>query len=101
MRALGLASMLSWIYYDAAGAYSFAKNQDPSLTVKDIVDRFTVKYPGLMTYDANSVETTGTTANLSFAYDKANTATTKTAATASEWWWTVDGSGKFHFHPKT
>lgn len=100
IRAVGIASMLSWIYYDAAGAYTFSKNQDPSVTIKDIVDRFSIKYPNLISYDASSVETSGSTANLSFAYDKSLDAIKKAAQT-TQWWWTVDGSGKLQFHPRT
>lgn len=100
VRAIGIASMLSWIYYDAAGSYAFSKNQDPSLTIKDIVDRFSIKYPNLITYTGSTVETSGTTANLSFSYDKAGDAVKKAVAT-TQWWWTVDGSGKLQFHPRT
>ncbi len=100
IRAVGLASMLSWIYYDAAGAYSFSKNTDASNIMKDIIDRFAVKYPGLITYDGSSVETSGITANLSFAYTKALDAL-RNAAQTTQFFWTIDGTGKLQFHPRT
>jgi len=101
MRALGLASMLSWIYYDSAGTYEFSKNQEPTATITDAIDRFSIKYPGLITYTGSTAELTGTVANLSFSYDKASDAIKKATATASQWWWTIDGTGTLQFHPKT
>lgn len=53
LRAIGFASMLSWAYYDNAGSYTtFTKNQDPKLTMQDIIDRFTLLYPGLISYSS-------------------------------------------------
>lgn len=51
MRALGLASMLSWVYYDNAGNNIFTKNQEPAETIKNIIDTFRLKYPGYTTQD--------------------------------------------------
>lgn len=93
--------MLSWNYYQSGANYIFSKNQDPSATIREIVDSFSVNFPGLITYDANSVENTGITSNLSFSYNKQNEAVTNTAKTATSWFWTIDGLGKLQFHPKT
>lgn len=101
IRAVGLASMLSWIYYDqSGGSYAFSKNQEVALTLKDIIDRFATKYPGLITYTGTSVETAGLTANLAFSYDKALDAVKKTTET-TQFWWTIDGAGVLQFHPRT
>lgn len=101
VRAVGLASMLSWIYYDqSGGSYAFSKNQEVALTLKDIIDRFATKYPGLITYTGTSVETAGLTANLAFSYDKALDAVKKTTET-TQFWWTIDGAGVLQFHPRT
>lgn len=101
VRAVGLASMLSWIYYDqSGGSYAFSKNQEVALTLKDIIDRFATKYPGLITYTGTSVETAGLTANLAFSYDKALEAVKKTTET-TQFWWTIDGAGVLQFHPRT
>ena len=71
VRAIGLGSMLSWDYYDAAGSYSFSKSLDSSAILMDIVDRFSVKYPGLVSYtNGVTVETSGAVANITFLYDK-------------------------------
>lgn len=38
--------------------------------------------------------------NLSFSYEKCLDAVKKTAA-LTNYWWTVDGTGKLHFKPKS
>ena len=57
IRALGLASMMTWIFY-YSGAYSFSKSYEPSIIMKDMVDYFSTQYPGIISYDANSMEAT-------------------------------------------
>jgi hypothetical protein len=102
MRILGLASLLSQVYYDqAGGSLAFSKNQDPSATMRDIADRFALKFPGLISYDAQSIENTGTTANLSFSSSKASDAVKAAAENNDGWWWSVGPTGTLHFHPKT
>jgi hypothetical protein len=93
--------MLSWILYDSSGSYSFSKNQDPSATIKDVIDRFLIKYPGLISYTGSTAETSGTTANISFAYNKAIDAIKRATDTIPTWWWSIDGEAKLQLHPKT
>lgn len=57
MTALGLASLLSLVYFYQSG-YTFTKNQEVSLTIEDAIDSFSVDYPSLITYDASSIEST-------------------------------------------
>lgn len=99
MRALGLASLLSYVYYASPG-YSFSKNQDANATVKDIVDSFSVDYPGLISYTGTSTEDVGANSNISFDYDKCLDALTKTVGTSS-YWWSIYADGTMQFHPKT
>lgn len=100
VRAIGLGSMLSWDYYDAAGSYSFSKSLDSSAILMDIVDRFSVKYPGLVSYtNGVTVETSGAVANITFLYDKHLAAINK-AAVNTEYFWTIDGSGRLQYHPR-
>lgn len=96
---LGLATMLTQNYfYD--GSYSFSKNQEASETIKDIIDSFSTIYPWILSYDANSIENTGVTANFTFEYSKHNDAIKKVRDIANNWWY-VDETGKVHYHPKT
>jgi len=69
VRALGIASMLTWLYFNQSG-YTFTKNQEIALTVKNVVDYFTTVYAGLISYTGTSIENTGITANFSFDYTK-------------------------------
>lgn len=92
--------MLSWGYYTSGGAYSFSKSQDPSVTLKEIVDNFSAQYPGIITYTGTSVETVGTSANTTFAYKKRDEAILNVAG-LSTYFWTIDGRGVLQFHPKT
>ena len=47
---------MNWLYYTSGGGYAFSKNQAQDVTMKDIVDVFTAKYPGLISYTGASVE---------------------------------------------
>lgn len=99
MRALGLATMLTWFYYNEAASYSFSKNQELSETIKDIVDAFSVEYPAVITYDSESVENTDITGNQAFDYTYLMDAVNKVKASAT-YWWHVDNSGKMLYKPK-
>jgi len=69
--------------------------------MKDIIDIFSAQYPGIINYTpGTSVEVTGSTANIAFAYDKCLDALKKVADTL-QWYWTIDGSGVLQFHPNT
>ena len=100
MTAIGLASMLSWLYYTTGWTtYTFNKNQAQHLTMKDIIDVFTVKYPALITYNWTSVENSVASWNLAFDYDKMIDAI-KTTTETTTYWWSVDRNGLLQFHPK-
>lgn len=99
IRALGLASMMTWIFY-YSGAYSFSKSYEPSIIMKDMVDYFSTQYPGIISYDANSMEATWLASYITFEYAKCFESANKIQAT-TPFWWHVDASGKFHFHPST
>lgn len=55
---------------------------------------------GLITYTSTSIETSGVTVNQDFSYNKALESIKKTAS-ATEYWWTIDGNGVLQFHPRT
>lgn len=102
VRAVGIASMLTYLLYDQTWpSYVFNKNQDASLIAKDIIDRLSLKYPALITYDGTSVETSGVTANLAFNYDKQFDALKKVTDAVPNFWWSIDGTWKLQFHPRT
>lgn len=98
VTVLGLATMLSNIYYYESG-YTFSKNQEASETIKDIIDSFSYTYPWIITYNT-SIESTGINSNISFDYTKCLDAINK-AREVSSYWWTVDESWVFQYHPKT
>ena len=50
-RAVGIASVLSWLFYKSASNYSFSKTDDPANIAKEIADTVSAQYPGLITYD--------------------------------------------------
>ncbi len=99
IRALGLASMMTWIFY-YSGAYTFSKSYEASIIMKDMVDYFATQYPGIISYDANSIENTGLVSYITFEYAKCFESANKIQST-TPFWWHVDSSGKFHFHPST
>lgn len=99
-RVVGVASVLSWLFYKSGASYAFTKLDDPANVVKSAVDVVSALYPGLVTYDAGSVLSYGSNVNLSFSYRKCLDAVKDTAALTS-WWWTVDGTGKLHFKPRS
>lgn len=99
VRAIGLATMLTWITY-YSGSYVFSKNLEVSAIIKDIVDYFTTIYPSLITYTGTSVESTGITANFSFDYTKSLDAIKRVAGVAT-YTLHVDHTGKVQYHPKT
>ena len=99
-RLIGVASMLSWLYYTSGASYSFGKNQAQHLTMKDVIDVFSVKYPGILSYTGTSVEIPGGTGNVEFNYTKCLDALKKVVDTL-QWYWTIDGSGVLQFHPLT
>jgi hypothetical protein len=61
--------MLTWIHFNQSG-YTFTKNQEIALTIKNVVDYFSSVYPSLISYTGTSIENTGITANFSFDYTK-------------------------------
>lgn len=99
ITAMGLAVVLWNTLFDETGNYVITKNQEVSLTIKNIIDSVSIKYPWMITYTWTSIETTGITANLLFAYNKSIDAIT-TAAGVTEFSWYVDQDGVFQFHPK-
>lgn len=62
------------------------------MIAKDIIDRLSLKYPALITYDGTSVETSGVTANLAFNYDKQFDALKKVTDAVPNFWWSIDGT---------
>ena len=101
MTALGLASMLTWFYYTSGGLYTFNKNQAQDATIRDIIDVFSVKYPGLLSYTAGtSVEVSAGTSNVAFNYTKLFDALKNVTGT-TDWYWTIDRNGVLQFHPLT
>lgn len=99
MRCIGLASIMSWLYYTSGGTYEFSKNQAQDLTMEDIIDVFAVKYPGLISYTGSSVEASVGTGDIAFSYDKMLEAL-KIVADTTTYYWFVDRSGLLQFHPK-
>ena len=53
-----------------------------------------------MSYDAASVQDYGSSVGVSYEYEKSLDAIKKTAA-LTDYWWTIDGTGKLHFKPKS
>lgn len=96
VRVIGLASMLTWFYFYQSASYSFTKNQALSTTIKDIIDYFSTKYPGLLSYTVPSIDSYWT-ANVSFAYDKCFDALKK-CVDITGYWWRIGGDGVLHFH---
>ena len=99
IRVLGIASALSLFYY-YSGAYAFNASASQDTTMKAIIDYFSTKYPGLLSYSGTSVEA-GSSVNLAFSYDKCLDALKKTADTSPEWWWSIDNTGVLQYHPIT
>lgn len=100
VRAVGLASMLTWVYFQYSASYSFSRNQAAHLTMKEVADYFDTIYPGLLTYtDGVSIETAGGTSNVAFDYTKCLDALQQISETAARYWWAIDGTGLLHFHP--
>lgn len=100
LRAVGVASVFSWLFYKSGANYSFSKTDDPANIVKEITDTVMVQYPGLVTYDTGSVINYGSSLTVSYAYEKCIDSMKKTVA-LTDYFWTVDGTGKLHFKPKS
>lgn len=99
VRAVGLSSMLTWLYFNQSG-YTFTKNQEIALTIKNVVDYFTTVYPGLITYTGTSIENTWVTSNTSFEYTKCLDAIKKVISGATYDFY-VWSDGILEYHPKT
>jgi hypothetical protein len=99
-RIVGVASVLSWLFYKSWASYSFSKTDDPANIAKEIIGTLQTQYPWLLNYDALSVMNYGTNVTVSFAYEKCLDSLKKTTD-LTDYWWTVDGTGKFHFKPKS
>lgn len=99
VRAIGLATMLTWkMYY--SGSFTFSKNMEVSLIIKDIVDNFSTVYPSILSYTGTSIEATGITANFTFDYTKSLEAIRKVSGVATNTFY-VDENGVVQYHPKT
>lgn len=94
---LGIASVLSMFYY-YSGSYAFSASASQDTTMKAIIDYFSTKYPGILSYTGTSVEA-GSSVNIAFSYDKCLDALKKTALTSATWWWSIDNEGVLQYHP--
>ena len=97
---MGVASILSWLLYKSGSDYSFPKTDDPANIVKEIVDAVSTWYPNLVSYDDASVQAYGTAVSVSYARETCLESMKKTVS-LTDYWWTVDGTGKLHFKPKS
>lgn len=99
IRAMGLATLLTWIYF-YSGGYIFTKNQEIATTIENVVDYFNTVYPWLISYTGPSIENTGITSNFSFEYTKCLDAIKRVAEGASYLFY-IGADGVLQYHPKT
>jgi hypothetical protein len=98
VRCVGLASLLSMFYF-YSGGYTFTKSQAGDLTIENIIDYFSTKYPWLLSYTAGSLDT-ATSVSLSFDYTKCLDAIKNVWDAFSTWWWGIGADGVVQFHDK-
>lgn len=98
VRVLGLASVLSMFYFYESG-YAFSKTGTGDAIIEDIIDYFSTKYPGLVTYTGSSLEAVWSV-NVAFDYTKCLDAIKNVTGLFSSSWWTIGPDGVFEFHPK-
>lgn len=99
VRAIGIASLLTWIYFRFWGNYTFTRNQEIANTIKEAIDFFSTLYPWLVSYTGTSIENTWVTANLSFDYTKCLDAI-KRASGWSTYELYIWSDGVAQYHPK-
>lgn len=101
ITALGLGSLMNQINYYSGASYTFAVNQDPSTTIKAIVDYFNTKYTGgWFSYSEGLVETYWSNINIAFDYTKCGDAIKKTVL-PTEWYWIINANWQVQFSPKS
>jgi hypothetical protein len=97
---LWLWTLLNYLLYKDLGNYSFTKNQDPSQTVKDIVDYIDTIYPGILSYDLSSIDTYWSSISIDFANITCFEAIRK-VATATWYRFFIDKDWKVYFKQKS
>lgn len=98
VRCLGLASVLSFFYYQISG-YVFNYTGNGGAGLEAVIDYFSTIYPGLISYTASSVENTPSSVNLAFDHTKCLDAIKNIADVFPTWWWSIDNEGVLQFHP--
>ncbi len=98
LRCAGLASVFSRLLHKSGSSYSFAVNQDPAETVRDIVARLNTEYP-LFSAGSDIVD-----AGTSYAYDFDSTDCFDSVEAMRKgttgYWWHIGADGNVAFRPK-
>lgn len=100
VRCVGLASLLSLFYFYQSSSYTFTKSQAGDLTIENVIDYFSTKYPGLISYTAGSLDT-ATSVSLDFDYTKCLDALKQVSDAFSTWYWYIWPDGLFTFKSKS
>jgi len=100
VRCVGIASLLSFFYFYQSSSYTFTKSQAWDVTLENIIDYFSTKYPGLLSYTGGSLETVSSV-SLDFSYTKCLDAVKSVANAFKTSWWYIGADGVLQFHPKS
>jgi len=97
---LWLWTLPTYLLYKDSWNYVFSKNQDPSQTIKDIIDYINTIYTaGWLSYDVWSIETYWTTVDIDFDYDNCLEALIKCIETTNFKFF-IDRDWKVYFKSK-
>ena len=96
-----MSELTRYMLRDGSGNTSIAYNsQDPSVILKDIVDKYNAD-GGKITYSDSSVDLTGTTVSYIFNTSTVREALDKVVELCpSGWYWYVDANTTIHLHAK-
>jgi hypothetical protein len=84
LKFLGLASVLSLFPFYSA-SYTPNKNQDPALTIKNIIDYANTKY-NWFSYAGGNIVNYGSNLNIDFDYTKCFDAIKNIVSPFARWW---------------
>jgi len=97
LTCLWLWTLLNNVIVYLGASYTPTLTQDPSQTIKDIIDYFNTKYGGsLISYSWGNIDSFWTSISITYDYDTCFDAIKKVAE-ASSFRWYIDQNGQFFF----
>jgi hypothetical protein len=102
ITCMGPVSLAKKIFYKNGSNFEVVhSSDDPAVIVKAVIDYFSTKYPGILSYSAGYIDNVGTGIDYTFTDRRCRDAITDAAGyTDEDWWYRFDPDGQVRMQAK-